>query len=233
MMILCNCLTKLHKYKKALLRALDAASSNSSFYTNATWLNQIKKDNPAFVHNTSTSRSLNNDKKSTQVSNTNREVNQANQNTVLDVNVLANGFMNSPKACIISTSSASILINCGEGTRRIINETYLLKSRNIDHVFLTRFDWSVVGGLQGVCRNIHYNADFTGNKDLQIHSPIEFHENKNFLMTKEIDIKQHNYKMRDECDGGRFVVKRIDMTAKSKKKPQRPVWSYLFKFKKV
>jgi hypothetical protein len=245
-MILYSCLTKNHRYKKELSFAFKAATLSSGFHTNATWLNKNKKNSTVLSHNQSVSKDSKSVNTSRTTSNTKKRVTQTYNNYLLDVHVIANGFMNSPKACMITTSSASILINCGEGTGRIIHETSLLNTKNTDHVFFTRFDWSVIGGLQSICRinnqsicrtnNIHENPNPTEQKTFQIHSPFDFSRNKrlkNFLMTNDIGIKQHSYKTNDEFDGEWFVVKRINMDNETMEKSQKPVWSYLFKFRKV
>jgi hypothetical protein len=157
-----------------------------------------------------------------------------NDGQTLNVHVVSNGYMNSPKSCVISTDNSHVLVNCGEGCERIVAQN-TLKPNKIDQFLFTRFDWSTIGGFQGITTHI---AEYSlPNHQVTMHAPVDFHFEdrtksfKKFFVAKEIRVKQHNYATGGDYDGGDFTMQKIDMTLTPESKSS--VWSYFIKFKKV
>lgn len=69
-----------------------------------------------------------------------------------------------PPAIIVHYDSQRYMFNCREGTQRLCIEEKVKLSR-MQNIYLTRLDWSCVGGLPGMILTL---ADAHG-KDLRIH----------------------------------------------------------------
>lgn len=62
----------------------------------------------------------------------------------------------------------SHLFNCGGGTERIARCNRFLRWKNVENIFLTRIDWSRIGGMLSVMNEI---LTIRGNFKMTIHGP--------------------------------------------------------------
>lgn len=69
---------------------------------------------------------------------------------------------------MVDTGQIRYLVNCGEGTQRIVTE-YCSKVSRIQHVFLTQMSWNHVSGLLGLALTLRA----AGVKTVTIHGPPE------------------------------------------------------------
>jgi ribonuclease Z len=170
--------------------------------------------------------------KETSSSSLDRSIMRATPASYINLSVVSNGFMNSPKSCVIRLDSSRILINCGEGTERSVARGKLGISR-IDSILLTRFDWSTIGGIQGLCQNLISENGFKSEKQISLHAPIDFKLNnkylsiKKFLFPKEMKVDQHDYFKKSEFRGEQFNLQQFTFNSS---KTNEPVCSYLFNF---
>ncbi|XP_053566415.1 zinc phosphodiesterase ELAC protein 2 [Bombina bombina] len=65
------------------------------------------------------------------------------------VQVVGAGSRGSPRALYVFSEYNRYLINCGEGTQRLMQE-HKLKIARLDNIFVTRMNWANVGGLSGM-----------------------------------------------------------------------------------
>ena len=153
--------------------------------------------------------------------------------STLNVHVVSNGFMNTPKGCVISTDTSYLMINCGEGTERCLSQNNLKPTR-IDNILITRFDWQRLGGLQGMTTHI---SEYNRSINIQLHSPVDFkledktRNYRKFFIAKNCSVRQHSYTTRGDFTGDMFKIQKIDMTLAPES--HSSVWSYLIKFNKV
>ncbi|VDL58058.1 unnamed protein product [Hymenolepis diminuta] len=82
------------------------------------------------------------------------------------VAVVGTGSPGSPKSVLLCTDKTRYLINCGEGTQRILTE-HKSKASKIQHVFFTRMSWRHLSGLLG----IGLTVKTAGVKQLFVHGP--------------------------------------------------------------
>jgi hypothetical protein len=153
----------------------------------------------------------------------------------LMIHVVGNGYMSTPKSCLISTGLSHMLVNCGEGVSRSLGSHSKFRPHKIDQFLFTRFDWSVLGGFVNLTTDI---AEFgVSNTRINIHAPVDFYLSeasksyKKYFIAKEACVKQHDYAVGGEFDNNNFTVQRIDMAQAGQSK--NAVWSYFVKCKKV
>ncbi|VDM30928.1 unnamed protein product [Hydatigera taeniaeformis] len=84
----------------------------------------------------------------------------------MHVSVVGTGAPGTPKSVIICTDSTRYLINCGEGTQRILTE-HKSKISKIQHVFFTRMSWRHLSGLLGIALTVK----MAGVKKMLVHGP--------------------------------------------------------------
>ncbi|KAA0192321.1 hypothetical protein FBUS_08595 [Fasciolopsis buskii] len=84
----------------------------------------------------------------------------------LSVTVVGNGRPGTPKSLLLDSGTTRYLINCGEGTQKILTE-HKSKAARIQHVFFTQMSWDNVSGLLGVA----LTARTAGVKRLTVHGP--------------------------------------------------------------
>ncbi|CAF0729062.1 unnamed protein product [Brachionus calyciflorus] len=123
--------------------------------------------------------------------------------------ILSNGYQNSPKSCILIFDSNRYLINCGEGTLRTIVSSNCKPSK-INNIFLTRFDWKCTGGLNGMSKELE-NLQNT----VTLHSNFNFNFSsknsiKKYFFERDFKIVQHDYSKADYSDPN-VNIKKIDM----------------------
>lgn len=93
--------------------------------------------------------------------------------------ILSNGYMNTPKSCMLILESNRYLINCGEGTLRLILHNNLKPSK-LDNLLLTRFTWDCTGGLNGISKEL---------EDLE--HLVTLHSTKNLNLNSQNSIKKY------------------------------------------
>ncbi|KAM7538819.1 hypothetical protein Aperf_G00000048235 [Anoplocephala perfoliata] len=84
----------------------------------------------------------------------------------IHVTVVGTGSPGTPKSVLLCTDKTRYLINCGEGTQRILTE-HKSKASKIQHVFFTRMSWRHLSGLLG----IGLTVKTAGLKQLFVHGP--------------------------------------------------------------
>ncbi|TGZ72043.1 hypothetical protein CRM22_002317 [Opisthorchis felineus] len=89
----------------------------------------------------------------------------------INLTVLGTGHRYGPTSFVIDTGVTRYLVNCGEGTQRILSE-HRSKTSRMQHVFLTRMSWDHVSGLLGVA----LTARQAGVKTLTVHGPSKVGE---------------------------------------------------------
>uniref|UniRef100_A0A5K3F869 ribonuclease Z n=1 Tax=Mesocestoides corti TaxID=53468 RepID=A0A5K3F869_MESCO len=82
------------------------------------------------------------------------------------ISVVGTGSPGTPKSVLICTDSTRYLINCGEGTQRILTE-HKSKASKIQHVFFTRMSWRHLSGLLGIALTVRT----AGVKRMFVHGP--------------------------------------------------------------
>lgn len=154
---------------------------------------------------------------------------------IAEVYVISNGYLSTPKSLMIAFDQRRILVNCGEGTQRLIN-SHLLKLTKIDTILLTRFEWSCIGGLRGVSMGMLEQSSHPDSQQKKpsvlVHSPVDLNLGdrqrsfKKYLFEKKLTLDQF-----DCCGSGDytdvdFSIKRIEMTQNKR------VWSYFLRIEK-
>jgi ribonuclease Z len=106
--------------------------------------------------------------------------------------IISNGYLGSPKSFILKSKSKRYLFNFGEGTQRYSSH-FNLKINKIEHVLLTRFDWSNLGGLHG------FTKESNDLNVIMMHSPVNLQMSvdnssiKKLISDKAFKFKQHDY----------------------------------------
>lgn len=137
--------------------------------------------------------------------------------------ILSNGYMNSPKSCMLIFDSNRYLINCGEGTLRLILSSNLKPSK-LDNILLTQFDWKNIGGLNGISKELE---DFQNTITLHSNQNFNFNNSntiKKYFFEKKFKIIQHDYQSTPIFSDNNVLIQKIDI--------QNSVCSYLFTIKK-
>uniref|UniRef100_A0A0X3PRM5 ribonuclease Z n=1 Tax=Schistocephalus solidus TaxID=70667 RepID=A0A0X3PRM5_SCHSO len=86
--------------------------------------------------------------------------------SLMHVSVIGSGRDGTPKSLLICTDTTRYLVNCGEGTQRIITE-HRSKASRIQHAFFTRMSWDYFSGLLGVALTVRA----AGVKKMFVHGP--------------------------------------------------------------
>ncbi len=98
--------------------------------------------------------------------------------------------MNDTKSCVLMSDDHFYLINCGESISRFLNSEKIGLKR-IEHLFLTRIDWSCIGGMNSLTIELGQEK-----KSLKIHSAFdfknEFKKNRS-IFEKDCTLSQHDY----------------------------------------
>ncbi|KAF8563779.1 hypothetical protein P879_07282 [Paragonimus westermani] len=89
----------------------------------------------------------------------------------ISITVLGTGHNRGPKSLLLDTGMTRYLVNCGEGTQRILTE-HRSKAARIQHAFFTQMSWDYVSGLLGVA----LTARTAGVKKLTVHGPPKVEE---------------------------------------------------------
>ncbi|XP_004523600.1 ribonuclease Z, mitochondrial [Ceratitis capitata] len=105
----------------------------------------------------------------------------------VNLQVLGAGANGSPSAIYLFTDQARYLFNCGEGTQRLAHE-HKTKLARLEHIFVTRNTWSMVGGFPGLALTIQD----AGVKELSLHGPPHLssilHSMKRFVVLKTLNV---------------------------------------------
>ena len=146
--------------------------------------------------------------------------------------VLSNGYLSTPKSCLMRVnSSTTYLINCGEGTQRILMNAGLPKSiSSIGNILVTKFDWSCIGGLHSFGKmsdevtSQRKQLPKHGHEVTWLHTPVMGHATCDFLSHKFrslffdeafkmkcVDYAKNNNEFRDDAG---VVVKCVPMLDK-------------------
>ncbi|KAF6775359.1 hypothetical protein AHF37_05234 [Paragonimus kellicotti] len=95
----------------------------------------------------------------------------------ISVTVLGTGHNRGPKSLLLDTGMTRYLVNCGEGTQRILTE-HRSKAARIQHAFFTQMSWDNVSGLLGEgyqslsdASGVALTARTAGVKKLTVHGP--------------------------------------------------------------
>ncbi|KAF5394049.1 hypothetical protein PHET_12335 [Paragonimus heterotremus] len=95
----------------------------------------------------------------------------------ISVTVLGTGHNRGPKSLLLDTGMTRYLVNCGEGTQRILTE-HRSKAARIQHAFFTQMSWDNVSGLLGEgyqslsdFLGVALTARTAGVKKLTVHGP--------------------------------------------------------------
>lgn len=153
-------------------------------------------------------------------------------NMDLTLQVVSNGYLNTTKSCVISTETNKILVNCGEGTERVVSQNQI-GIKNLRSVLLTRFDWPHMGGLHGVST---FLVGCLSHPKMLVHAPVNMKLEdrtrtlKKYFVAKEMQLSQHNYAAKGDYEADSFRVQKLDMTHTPESFSS--VWSYLINFKK-
>lgn len=106
------------------------------------------------------------------------------------IKIISTGFMNDTKSCVLMSDDHFYLINCGESISRFLNSEKIGLKR-IEHLFLTRIDWSCIGGMNSLTIELGQEK-----KSLKIHSAFdfknEFKKNRS-IFEKDCTLSQHDY----------------------------------------
>jgi hypothetical protein len=161
--------------------------------------------------------------------------------------ILSNGFMNTPKSCLVRVGPHSgLLINCGEGTQRVYMHSLSKTSCTITNILLTKHDWSCIGGLHSFGKLTEEHALKVNSKSkIILHSPVYGHHTQDFtadlyrhlFFDNTFQVKQYDYeknegvfKLEDESSG-EFTIKNICMKLNENDREEIPCFSYMFTFK--
>ena len=131
-------------------------------------------------------------------------------NKLSNIVFLSNGYLSSPKSLVFVFEQKRILVNCGEGTQRLIYSNSI-RMRHIDSILLTRFDWQCAGGLRGLsmgmldtvaqvnasaaensgsskpsARSQHHQSHQHRMAPVRIHCPVDLH-----LDNEGLSLKKH------------------------------------------
>ncbi|KZC09291.1 Ribonuclease Z, mitochondrial, partial [Dufourea novaeangliae] len=79
--------------------------------------------------------------------------------------VVGSGAFGSPSSIFLSTDHTNYLFNCGETTLRLLQE-HRLKVVKLEHIFITTFNWSNIGGLVGILLTLQE----AGVDEIKIHT---------------------------------------------------------------
>uniref|UniRef100_A0A0A1XLC8 Zinc phosphodiesterase ELAC protein 2 n=1 Tax=Zeugodacus cucurbitae TaxID=28588 RepID=A0A0A1XLC8_ZEUCU len=106
---------------------------------------------------------------------------------IVNLQVLGAGANGSPSAIYLFTDQARYLFNCGEGTQRLAHE-HKTKLSRLEHIFVTRNTWPVVGGFPGLALTVQD----AGVKEMALHGPPHLdsilHSMKRFVVLKTLKI---------------------------------------------
>lgn len=106
---------------------------------------------------------------------------------IVNLQVLGAGANGSPSAIYLFTDQARYLFNCGEGTQRLAHE-HKTKLARLEHIFVTRNTWPVVGGFPGLALTVQD----AGVKEMALHGPPHLdsilHSMKRFVVLKTLKI---------------------------------------------
>lgn len=154
---------------------------------------------------------------------------------IADVCVISNGYLSAPKSLMIAFDQRRILVNCGEGTQRLVN-SHLLKLTKIDTILLTRFEWSCIGGLRGISMGILEQSSHPDSQQkkpsILVHSPVDLNLGdaqqslKKYLFEKKLTLDQFDYGSGNEYTDVDLSIKRIEMTQNKR------IWSYFLRIEK-
>lgn len=139
-------------------------------------------------------------------------------NKLSNIVFLSNGYLSSPKSLVFVFEQKRILVNCGEGTQRLIYSNSI-RMRHIDSILLTRFDWQCAGGLRGLsmgmldtvaqanasaaensgsskpaARSQHHQSHQHRMAPVRIHCPVDLHlDNEGLSLKKHLVEKAIKY----------------------------------------
>ena len=106
---------------------------------------------------------------------------------IVNLQVLGAGANGSPSAIYLFTDQARYLFNCGEGTQRLAHE-HKTKLARLEHIFVTRNTWPVVGGFPGLALTVQD----AGVKEMALHGPPHLdsilHSMKRFVVLKTLKV---------------------------------------------
>ncbi|KAL5963070.1 Ribonuclease Z mitochondrial [Taenia solium] len=161
----------------------------------------------------------------------------------LHVTVVGTGVLGTPKSVLICTDSTRYLINCGEGTQRILTE-HKSKASKIQHVFFTRMSWRHLSGLLGIALTVK----MAGVKKMFVHGPPSVVElmrlTRHFADASTTEVVQSSILEKPVVDND-FVITAFELNGEEPIEPRskavrtdyppksQPVYAYLFRSLKL
>ncbi|VDK40598.1 unnamed protein product [Taenia asiatica] len=161
----------------------------------------------------------------------------------LHVTVVGTGALGTPKSVLICTDSTRYLVNCGEGTQRILTE-HKSKASKIQHVFFTRMSWRHLSGLLGIALTVK----MAGVKKMFVHGPPSVVElmrlTRHFADASTTEVVQSSILEKPVMDND-FVITAFELNGEEPIEPRsktvrtdyppksQPVYAYLFRSLKL
>lgn len=129
---------------------------------------------------------------------------------IVNLQVLGAGANGSPSAIYLFTDQARYLFNCGEGTQRLAHE-HKTKLARLEHIFVTRNTWPVVGGFPGLALTVQD----AGVKEIALHGPPHLdsilHSMKRFVVLKTLKINTCDCTQSTEFEDAVMSVKYLPL----------------------